>query len=449
MAIGPEDEIFVLRSLRDCVVSTCKTSLYLERFLPDGQIDPSFGVNGAGAVVPVAARIEAFFPGSLAVAPDGRPVIAVKEGADIALFRFDRNGALDPTFGVGGKVAVDFGGDESSPQVAVQPDGRIVLAVGTSLGNNTILARYGQTGELDPSFGAGSPGSSGAGRLQISGGLMPSALALSNSGNIAFGAPGCCLARGRLAYLGSRRADGGLVSGSRRSTWHSVRVGREASVSSVVALPNGKVYLVGASEEGAFAVKLLADGRVDAGFGRKGIVRFPAMTSSYARPQAAVDAAGRLIVAGAGVNEDEPFGYPQVVARRLPDGRRDRIWAGGRSVVSASSYAITQVIAIGLQAKGKVVIFSVAGGCVRSCNSDRRLLTRFVGGSERPRCLGRRATIVGSDRPERIVGTPRRDVIAAQGGDDTVYGRGGNDLICGGRGTDELFGGAGRDRLHL
>lgn len=65
----------------------------------------------------------------------------------------------------------------------------------------------------------------------------------------------------------------------------------------------------------------------------------------------------------------------------------------------------------------------------------------------RPRCAGRRATIVGSRRVDSLKGTKRRDVIAARGGNDTVRGLGGNDLICGGAGKDKIFGGTGSDRL--
>lgn len=64
-----------------------------------------------------------------------------------------------------------------------------------------------------------------------------------------------------------------------------------------------------------------------------------------------------------------------------------------------------------------------------------------------PRCAGVRATIVGSDRPDRILGTAGPDVVVAGRGDDVVLLRGGNDLVCGGRGEDVLLGGPGADRL--
>src|SRR5262249_42936154 len=63
-------------------------------------------------------------------------------------------GDLDPTFGVGGKVLTDFGGDETATAVAVQPDGKIVV-VGYTNYSDFAVARYNVDGSLDSSFGTG------------------------------------------------------------------------------------------------------------------------------------------------------------------------------------------------------------------------------------------------------------------------------------------------------
>src|SRR5207247_9415809 len=63
-------------------------------------------------------------------------------------------GDLDTTFGTGGRVVTDFGGSEETPALALQPDGRIVVA-GSSflfLGFNFAFARYNPDGTLDLSF---------------------------------------------------------------------------------------------------------------------------------------------------------------------------------------------------------------------------------------------------------------------------------------------------------
>ena len=71
---------------------------------------------------------------------------------------------LDPTFGRGGKVVTSFGAysDASAAALAIQRDGKLVVA-GSDLTDTrgergyfaVALARYNTGGALDPSFGAG------------------------------------------------------------------------------------------------------------------------------------------------------------------------------------------------------------------------------------------------------------------------------------------------------
>lgn len=63
------------------------------------------------------------------------------------------------------------------------------------------------------------------------------------------------------------------------------------------------------------------------------------------------------------------------------------------------------------------------------------------------KCLGERATIVGTQRDDSLNGTTRRDVIVGLGAADTINGRGGGDLICSGGGADVVIGGGGADRV--
>ena len=70
----------------------------------------------------------------MAVQADGKPVAAgyADDGParDFALARYTPNGALDPSFGSGGKVTTDFFGftDHAQGGLVVQPDGKLVAA---------------------------------------------------------------------------------------------------------------------------------------------------------------------------------------------------------------------------------------------------------------------------------------------------------------------------------
>jgi uncharacterized delta-60 repeat protein len=70
-------------------------------------------------------------------------------------------GDLDPTFGTGGRVTTDLGGFDTAYAVAVQPDGKLVVAgsggqdiVGQPPGDFCVV-RYKSDGSLDAGFGSG------------------------------------------------------------------------------------------------------------------------------------------------------------------------------------------------------------------------------------------------------------------------------------------------------
>ena len=64
-----------------------------------------------------------------------------------------------------------------------------------------------------------------------------------------------------------------------------------------------------------------------------------------------------------------------------------------------------------------------------------------------PTCLGKKATIIGSNGDDKITGTRGNDVIVSRGGDDAIDAGGGDDLVCAGRGSDRVAGEGGEDRI--
>src|SRR5205823_1963498 len=109
----------------------------LARYQADGRLDRSFGGDGK-----VTTSVGAGLDGASAVAiqPDGKIVVAGEafEASaprwDVALARYRRDGSLDRAFGTDGKVMAPFGSFASASAVALQRDGKIVAAGVTSTG---------------------------------------------------------------------------------------------------------------------------------------------------------------------------------------------------------------------------------------------------------------------------------------------------------------------------
>ena len=97
----------------------------------------------------------------MAVDSQGRIVVAGESGSflfDFAVARYNADGSLDETFGDGGVVVSDFGGDDRAKSIAIQPDGAILVGGSgwvDSGAEDFALARYLDDGSLDESFGDG------------------------------------------------------------------------------------------------------------------------------------------------------------------------------------------------------------------------------------------------------------------------------------------------------
>ena len=79
-----------------------------------------------------------------------------RSGLNFALARYNTGGAPDNTFSGNGKVITDFGGNDVASSVAVQADGKIVVAgtgsFATFISSEFALARYNKKGTLDKTF---------------------------------------------------------------------------------------------------------------------------------------------------------------------------------------------------------------------------------------------------------------------------------------------------------
>lgn len=129
----------------------------LVRYTKQGALDPSFGTNGV-VVTDIANAYDSGL-GAVEVA-NGKVVVLCSSTANYGscLIRYHRNGDLDATFGNGGIALLPpptHYSFEAGRAIALQGDGKIVT-VGTTageVGNRVIVRRFSAAGVPDASFG--------------------------------------------------------------------------------------------------------------------------------------------------------------------------------------------------------------------------------------------------------------------------------------------------------
>jgi uncharacterized delta-60 repeat protein len=154
----------------------------LVRYNSNGSLDNSFG---SGGIVMTPVGLQYDFASGLAIQPDGKIVVVggsedTSHVTAFATVRYNSNGSVDSTFGVNGKVVshlghfITFLGNvyygvysyENAAAVAIQPDGKIVVA-GNSYTHSGCydyyggvycnpafaMTRYNSNGSLDNTFG--------------------------------------------------------------------------------------------------------------------------------------------------------------------------------------------------------------------------------------------------------------------------------------------------------
>lgn len=308
-----------------------------------GTLDTSFG----GGVLPVGAGDDYGY--AMAVQSDGKIVIAGRAAehlGDFAVVRLGRDGQLDPTFGDGGKVMTDIGGGaDSAYAVAVQPDGKIVVG-GTSQ-NDFALVRYAANGELDTTFGSGgkvttsfSNDADSAYALLIE---DDGSIVVGGDANMGSSATGLDFALARYAPDGTLqwKVTNPIFAGGARDSIYSL----------AKQTVDGKSFIVAAGGEGDFAVaRYDLEGKLDSTFAQQGKLAPPFESAIGAARAVAVDANGAIVVAG-------HRGHDFAVVRLDRTGKLDEAFGEkGKVVTPVSKDNWDEAQAVAIEADGKIVV---------------------------------------------------------------------------------------------
>lgn len=240
------------------------------RYQNNGTLDPTFGIGGM-VITAVSAKDDAAF--GAVEQKDGKLLVAgyaTDDGTkDFALLRYNTDGTLDTTFDHDGIVMTPFGeGTDIGQCLALQPDGKIVVAGHSHNGGNYdfALARYHVDGSLDTSF-------DGDGKVTTPVGPATDfafSMAIQPDGKIVLGGEA---SDGRLADFALVRyhSDGSLDTSFDGDGKITLAIGDRDDVGHAVELlDDGKILLAGSTEiSGQYdcaVVRFNADGTLDTTF---------------------------------------------------------------------------------------------------------------------------------------------------------------------------------------
>jgi uncharacterized delta-60 repeat protein len=246
------------------------------RYNADGSLDTSFGSGGYNNTTFDSVWALAMQPqpdGTSKILAAGKVTVTQKHGktvtstVEIALARYNANGTLDTTFGTNGKVTtIPAGQSEYAMSMAVDTSGRIVVAAGTDWGMATLV-RYTPNGALDTSFGTG-----GAHVTNIPVFANQESIALQPDGKIVLAVTSPDQAPNSPGVITARFN----VNGTADSTFGSSGVVTNEGVGGVwgrVAIQgDGKIVVAELDPSGYCLLRYNPDGTLDAGFGSGGEV---------------------------------------------------------------------------------------------------------------------------------------------------------------------------------
>jgi uncharacterized delta-60 repeat protein len=277
-----------------------KQDFGIVRYKPDGTPDAGFGSSG---IVTTDFFAHGDVANAVAVQPDGKIVVAgfavdaAGINGDFALARYNANGTLDTSFGTNGLVTTDLGSQSDDARaVAIQPDGRIVVA--GSAGEAIALARYMPDGKLDAGFGTGGSTVTDLGSDEVAAGV-----ALTPGGEIVIAGYTLGPNLNRDFLLARYRADGTLDSTFGDHGIVKTDLGSGDDFAESVAVDaKGRIVLVGRATSATILdmalVRYRPDGTLDTSFDGDGIVTADFHGRGEFGQDLAFDAAGRIVAAG-------------------------------------------------------------------------------------------------------------------------------------------------------
>ncbi len=320
-----------------------------------GSLDLSFGNDGK-AITDFDGSGDLAY--AMALQPDGKIVLGGYAYAgstnDFALVRYNANGTPDNTFDSDGKVMTDFNGSiDVINALAIQDDGKI-LAVGNSWdGSEThfALARYNTNGSLDNTF-------SGDGMAIFSWAENDygTAVALQQDGKILiagasylgnFGYHVSALRINTDGTLDNTFDNGGIIA----------VIGDESQANAIILQSDGKIVLAGRTVSNAnsdfLVIRYTASGSIDNTFDTDGIVTTSFGSGDDYAFTCVQQSNGKLLVGGSSANGFNDY----ALARYNANGSLDNTFSSdGKVTTDISAGSDDYGYSVKVQPDGKILL---------------------------------------------------------------------------------------------
>jgi uncharacterized delta-60 repeat protein len=306
------------------------TGYGLTRLNPDGSLDASFGTDGVVTTTGVGSAV-------MALSQDGMIVTAGEGPGDstnstrIAVARYEPDGQLDSSFGEAGIAEFSIGSSYNDARaVAIQPDGKIVVAgdyftgnqSGPNNGYDALVVRFLANGQLDSSF-------NGVGYVNLGPGFGWGGVAVQNDGRI--------LVAGTFG-VARLNTDGTLDKTFNGSGLVATSLGTEGVSATALSIELDN--------------KILVAGTADSSGGHFVLLRYS--------PTGALDSSWQ-----SQIGWDQPFGHTDLVLE--PDGRAVVVGTGGPGTVqdvalwevNLNSPPTATISGFGAAVPGQPVMFTI------------------------------------------------------------------------------------------
>lgn len=325
------------------------------RYNSNGTLDTTFGNGGFATASPTSTD----YVTSMTVQPDGKVLLTGRGdygGAkpyNITTVRFTADGILDTTFGGTGIVRYASGTNDEGSDIVVQSDGKIVIVGRAEYQGNShfVLLRYNSDGTLDTTFN-----STGIVNTQIGDSSQAFGVAIQPDGKLVVaGTTNALATTDNAAVVARYNSDGtldttfggsnGIVIKNNGPNNSGNGYGGFETLRRVAIQPDGKIVTAGATEpvsqDGTnFHVTLMRftpDGALDTTFDSDGIVFTRLLSVASDANDFAFGLAfqgDKLVVSGRTTSYLNGLGTRMLLLRYNADGSLDTDFGTGGSVVT-------------------------------------------------------------------------------------------------------------------